>query len=308
MSKMSNMWMGLGALFVANFIGGAFNSVLIKLGVREIPPITFTMLRFFLATIVILPFYLKEHNKGLIRKNIWSIVAQSIFFATNVGIFSVAVQFTSAIMSQVLYLFIPIIVGVLSYFIFKERFTKDKIIGSLLALLGVFLLLEGSIVKADILSLGTLYGNLLIILGAFVFSGYLLFSQKLTKIYSPVTTSFFTFAITFILLAAIVPFELMVRPLQLDKITALGIGSLLFIAIFSSAIAYFLIQLGIKKTGAFTASLFQYIGPFFTAISAMIVLGEKITLPVVLGGLLIISGVFYATTWQYIKKSMKLQK
>jgi drug/metabolite transporter (DMT)-like permease len=306
MNKVSDVWLGIGALFITNFIGGTFNSVLIKLGVKEIPPITFTMLRFFLATVIILPFYLRERNKRLIRENIKSIIAQSVFFAANVGIFSIAVQFTSAVMSQVLYLFIPIIVGILSYFLFKERFTKTKIIGSLVALSGVIFLLSESIAKADILTLGTLRGNLLIILGAFLFSGYLLLSQKLTKIYSAVTTSFFTFAMTFVLLAVVVPFELMVRPLQLDKITTLGVGSLLFISVFSSAVAYFLLQFGVKKTGAFTASLFQYIGPFFTAVSASIVLGEKISLSLIIGGLLIIFGVFYATTWQYIKRCVKL--
>lgn len=299
------MLIGLGSLFIANFIGGALNSVLVKLGVREVPPLTFTMLRFLLAAIIFLPFYLKQSGKKFPGKHIWIILAQSTFFALNVGIFSVAIQFTSAIMSQVIYLLIPIIVGLISYFVLKETFTKNKIIGTLVAFLGMLFLVEQSIFKANILSFGTWYGNLLILCGVFVYSGYLLFSQKLTKIYSPVTTSFFTFTITFILLSITVPFELTIRSLQIDKITFVGIGSLLGLAIFSSAIMYFLIQVGIKKTSAFTASLFQYLGPFFTAMSAAIVLREKITLPLAIGGLLIMLGVFYATTYPHIKRGIR---
>lgn len=299
------MWNGLVALFIANFIGGVFNSVLIKLGVREIPPITFTMFRFLIASLAILPFYLRQSHRESLRKHIWIILAQSVFFAANVGTFSIAIQFTSAIMSQIIYVFVPVVVGIISYFVFKEKFTKNKIIGSLVALLGVLFLIEQSILKADILSLGTLYGNLLILFGVFVYSGYLLLSQKLTKIYSPTTTTFFTFLVTFILLMLVVPFEFINNPLQISKITVVGIGSLFGLAIFSSAIMYFLIQFGIKKAGSFTASLFQYIAPFFTAISAMAVLGEKLTLTIVLGGLLIMFGVFYATTYEYVKKGIR---
>lgn len=298
------MWIGLGALFIANFISGSLNSVLVKLGVREIPPITFTMLRFLIASITILPFYLKQPSKRPLRKHVWIILAQSAFFAANVGIFSVAIQFTSAVMSQVIYVFVPIVVGVISYFVFKEKFTKNKIVGSIMAFLGVLFLIEQSILKADILSLGTLHGNLLILLGVFVFSGYLLLSQKLSKLYSPITISFFTFLITFILLMLIVPFELVNTPLQMNRITIVGIGSLFGLAIFSSAIMYFLIQVGIKYSGAFTASLFQYMAPFFTAISATIVLGEKVTLPIIAGGFLIMFGVFYATAYSRVKRSI----
>ncbi len=301
----TTLFWGLAALAIANFISGIFNSVLVKLGVREIPPITFTMFRFLIASLAILPFYLRQSSRKPLRKHMWIILAQSVFFAANVGIFSIAIQFTSAIMSQIIYIFVPVVVGIISYFVFKEKFTKHKIIGSLVALLGVLFLIEQSIVKADILSFGTLHGNLLILCGVFVYSGYLLLSQKLTKIYSPITTTFSTFLITFILLMLVAPFELIDNPLQISKITFVGIGSLFGLAIFSSAIMYFLIQIGIKHAGAFTASLFQYMAPFFTAISAMAVLGEKLTLTIVLGGLLIMFGVFYATTYPYVKRGIR---
>lgn len=298
------MWIGLASLFTANLISGSLNSVLVKLGVREIPPLTFTMLRFFMATLILLPFYLKQPNKKISSKHAKSMFAQGFFFASNVGIFSIAMQFTSAIMSQIIYVFIPIVVGIISYFFLKERFTRNKVIGSTLAFLGVSFLIGQSIVKADILSFGTLYGNLMILVGVFAFSGYFLFSQKLSKFYSPTTITFFTFLITFILLLAMSPFELSIRPLLFSDITAIGIGSLFGLAIFSSAIQYSLIQVGIKKTGAFTASLFQYLAPFFTIISATIILKERATLSIIMGGLLIMFGVFYATAFNQIVEKL----
>lgn len=301
----STLLWGLAALAIANLLGSGLSPLFIKLGIREIPPLVFTALRFILAAIIFLPFYLRQISKKLSLKDFLLLSLQSIFFAGNVGFFSIGIQFTSAIMSQTLYTFLPIFVGVLSYFTLKERFSKAKIIGSAVALLGVSFLIQQSILKADILSLGTLLGNVIVLCAVMSYSGYITLSQKLTKIYSPVTTSFFNFAITAILLTAIIPFELTINPIILNKITIIGIVSLLGVSIFGSAISFFLVQVGIKKTSAFTASLFQYTGPLSAAITAIPILGEKPTFSMVAGGILIIIGVFYATTWQYIKKQRK---
>lgn len=308
MSKNSNLWMGLGALFFANFISGAFNSIFVKLGIKEFPPLTFTMFRFLIASIVLLPFFLRKKDKKSIKSHFGTIFIQSAFFAINVGIFSIAMQYTSAIMSQVIYVLNPVVVGIIGYFVFEEKFTRNKILGSLIALFGVLFLIWQSFLKADILSLGTLRGNLLILCGVFVYSGYLLLSQKLVKFYSPIETSFFTSVITFVLILFASGLESINNPLQVNRLTIVGILSLFGLAILSSAIMYFLIQIGIKHVGAFTSSLFQYVVPFFTMLSASIIIREEVTFSIILGGLLIMFGVFYSTTWQHIKKKINFQR
>lgn len=103
----------------------------------------------------------------------------------------------------------------------------------------------------------------------------------------------------------VVPFELHIRQLLLHNITIVGIICLSMAVIFSSVIMYFLIQFGIQKTNAFTGSLTLYIAPFFTAFAAIPIFGEKITWELIIGGILILFGVFYATTYRYIKKIYK---
>ncbi|MEK7451150.1 MAG: DMT family transporter [Patescibacteria group bacterium] len=298
------MWIGLIALFIANFIGGALSPLFVKLGIREFPPITFTALRFIIATLVFLPFFIKKRERLSLKDNI-SLSKNSIFFSINVALYAIGLQYTTVIMSQIFYTLVPIIVGILSYFILKEKFTKNKIIGSLLAFVGIIFLLVESIQKQQSLTFGTPLGNFIIFLAVTSWSFYIVLSKRLTGIYSPITTSFYSFILTMIILGLIAPIELLMRPFNINSVTSSGIFSLLGVGIISSAVSFSLIQFGIKRTTAFSASIFQYLAPLFASITAIPILGEKPTLPLMLGGALIIFGVFYATTYQYVKRGIR---
>lgn len=295
------MLLGIVALVMAGLIGGA-TPVFIKLGTREIPPITLTTIRFIIAAIILLPFYLRQNSLNLSKADILELSKKSLFFSLNVGIFSIAIQFTTAIISQIFYTLVPIIVAVLSYYLLKERFTKNKIIGLIIAFLGISFLIQQSVMKEEILTFGTPLGNMLNLLAVFSWALYMVFSKNLTNKYSPVTTSFFSFAQTVIILLFIVPFELTIRPVLTDHLTSTGMISVIGLGIFSSALMFFLLQFAIKKTTPFTTSFFQYLGPFSSALVAIPILGEKPTPALIMGGLLIIIGVFLATTYEQLKK------
>ncbi|MDO8621594.1 MAG: DMT family transporter [Candidatus Levybacteria bacterium] len=295
--------MGLLALFVAGFIGGQ-STLLLKIGIKDFPPLLFTCLRFIIATTVLLPFFILQKEK-LKRPDIKQLSLQSIFFAGNVGIFSIASQHTGAIMSQILYTIVPLVVSVLSYFILNEKFTRHKIIGLIIAMGGIIFLIQQSASKMDILSLGTPLGNFLTLLAVLSWAVYMVLSKKLTRVYSPVTTSFVSYAITAFILLILVPIEQSVRPLILSHVTPLGVLSLFTIGIISSALMFFLIQFAIKRTSAFTASFFQYLGPLSAAITAIPFLGEKLTGGLIISGVLVIFGVFYATTYPYAKRGIR---
>lgn len=209
-------------------------------------------------------------------------------------------------MSQILYTLIPVLVGILSYFLLKEHFTLHKLFGSVIALSGVLLLIQQSITAQKTLTFGTFFGNMIILVAVFMWSFYIIFSKNLTKTYTPETTSFFSFIITTVLLFVISPIEWFFHPFVIDRITVIGLGSLFGVAIFSSAIMFYLKQIGIHRTTAFTASLFQYMAPLFASLTAIPILKEQPTIVLIIGGAFIIVGVFYATTFDTMKKYIKL--
>lgn len=301
------MALGILFLFIANFAGGAITPLFVKLGVAETPPITYTVLRFFISTLVILPFYLSQKKSKLEGKNLKLILLNSAFFTLNVGLFSEGVHYTSAVMSQLLYSFVPIIVAFLAHAILRERITRNKLIGSLVAFTGLLFLFEQSFVTQQEV-LGKPLGNLIIIAGVLSWSFYFVFSKKATAVTSPVTLLFVNFLMSTVFWSFLIPFELKGSSFSIFNISQFGLISLLVTSIFSSVIVMNLLQVGIKKTSAFIGSLFNYITPLATALTAVPFLGEKITLNLILGSSLILFGVFYATTYSKLLKILVQSK
>ncbi|MCL4365918.1 DMT family transporter [Patescibacteria group bacterium] len=300
------MAFGIVSLLIANLVGGALTPMFIKLGVREIPPITFTAFRFIIAFLITLPLYLKHPGLKITKKNFKWVLIDSVFFTVNVALFSIGIQYTGVVMSQVLYALVPIIVAFLGHFLLKERITKNNAIGSIIAFSGLLFLISQSF-SGQPGTFGTPLGNLLIMLAVLSWSCYYIVSRKITHTYSQVSISFANFLTSAIILSALIPFELKIRSFSLADISGLGVISLLVVGIFSSVICINLIQIGIKKIGTFITSLFGYIGPLAAAVTAVPFLGEKITFNLILGGLLIIFGVFYATAYSKLQKTTAIK-
>ncbi len=210
-------------------------------------------------------------------------------------------------MSQTLYILSPILIAVLAHIIIGEKFTLQKFSGLLVALAGVILLLYQSASREAHLTFGTPIGNGIILIAIITYSFYGVFSKKLTSTYSPATTTFFSFLVTTLILSIFIPFEWQVRPFTLHSVNWIGWVSLILIVL-SSCSMYYLIQFGIKRTNAFVGSLFLYIAPFFTAAAAIPIFGEKPTFSLFFSGLLIAFGVFYATSFDHVKKLFRIHK
>lgn len=301
------MMAGIIALLVANFIGGALSPVFVKFGVREIPPLIFTTLRFVIAIIIFLPFYLGSRERLKIG-DIKIISFYSIFLALNVSLFAIGLQFTTIIVSQILYTLVPVFVGIFSYIILREKFPKIKIMGALVALIGVIFIILQSVEKQQSLTFGTPLGNIIILGAVLSWAMYVTLSKKLTDKYKPVTTTFYGFLLTIVILGIFTPFEIVGTHFSIARITNVGIGNLIGAGIISSALSYFLIQYGIKRTTPFISSVFFYFAPFFASITAIPLAQERITIQLVLGGLLIIIGVFFVASAESVRKRFKNEK
>lgn len=95
------MWIGVAALLTAGFIGGQ-SPLFLKIALHEFPPLIITLLRFVIASIILSPFFIKEY-KTLKKPDLKKLIGSSVFFSGNLIIFGIAVQYTSAIASQILY-------------------------------------------------------------------------------------------------------------------------------------------------------------------------------------------------------------
>lgn len=294
---------GLAALFGSAFLGHAILPIMIKLGTNALPPFIFSSLRFFASAALCIPFVFAQKNIIRTRREWIFLLFLSLFCAGDAFFFSIGILYTATIISQIIYAADPLMVVVLSYLLFREKPDRYKVGGLVIACIGLGLLFQKSFGKNMLLTFGTPVGNIYMLCGSLSWALYLIFSKKLNQRISVVTTAFTNSMISAIVFTCAIPIEYFFLHHSLAW-TPFSWFAILLTGSATSGM-YLLVQIGIKKTSAFTASLFQYLGPLLTAITAVPILGEKPTLQLIFGGCLILAGVFFATTYPILKENTR---
>jgi drug/metabolite transporter (DMT)-like permease len=118
--------------------------VLIKIGLRDVPPLTFAGLRYFLAFLVLVPFALSRSNRQALRrptKRAWLflIALGLLIYMLSPGAQYVSLIYLPAVTTMLLFTFSTVTVALLSGVSLHERPTWLQWCGILAALLGGYL-------------------------------------------------------------------------------------------------------------------------------------------------------------------------
>lgn len=184
----------------------------------------------------------------------------------------------------------PILTALLSRLFNKgERLKKHLIYGSLMALLGVGLVVfNGSF----ILQINPL-GDMLTLLAALMWAFYGLILRRLGNRYP---TLFVTRKVFFYGVVTLIP-VLIASPIH-PQLAVLSrpavIGNLLFLGIFASLICYIMWNTAVKELGVVRTTNYIYVVPLVTLLTSAIVIDETITVVALIGSAFILSGVYVA--------------
>lgn len=288
------------ALFLIIFVAilGGGMSPFIKVSAKEIPPILFTLFRFILAGIILLPLFLKKENIKKL-KNPKNLALVAIFGTGNVAISVFGIKLTTASISQTLYVIVPVIAGVLSYFILKTKLSSREILGMLVGLLGALYIIMLPVFGKGMPFSGNLLGDILVLIAVLSFSLYTVLSKKFHKDYSPLAITSAFILMTIFTQAVISPIDFAANPLWWRHISVMAIVGLLYVGIIGTAFYYLLYQYAIKKATPVIASMVLYLQPVFSFVWAYFLLGEHLTSGLIFGVALTFIGVGFVT---YIPK------
>jgi len=274
MNIKNNNRLAILLIIIIAAIGGGL-PVFVKIGLKQIPPFTYTFLRFFIAFLCIFPSFLKEKPK--LDRNTVSIVVFSLFAVANVTLFAFGIRLTSALIGQMLYASVPIIVAIFSFFFLKDKSSTRKIVGVFLGFAGTVLIIFLPVISKSSIFQGSLLGNLLIITAVVCYSIYTTLSKPMQKKYSPtyLTTMFF-------LTASVIGLGLGLSEIENIKnlitiLTFNSILSVLYVSFLGSFVYYLLYQYAIKHSSPLIASMLFYVQPVATFVWASALLGEKLT-------------------------------
>lgn len=270
-------------IIIAAFCGSLV-PIVAKFVLGSIDPITLNFLRFLFATLFLIPFI---HPKEFTKKNVNDFILVGVLGAINPFLFIIALQYTQASIAPLMYASVPALTALYSYVFLKAKLSPKQLLGIAVGFLGVIVLTLLPLIENDMGNLA-LMGNILFFIAAVTFTIYGIMSKKLqdTHTTSPLTLTFI-FCLASLVISA--PFVLTNIP-QLYKLTIQHIGAGMFLGIIGTGVFYLAYQFALKKGSEVTASLFVYLQPVITVIMAILLLGEKVTLPLIVGGVIALVG------------------
>ena len=259
-----------------------------KLALRELNPQTIILLRliFGIALLVIFAIYTKK-DFTLNLKNHGAIFILALIAVFHLWIQVTGLEYTSAASTGWIVGVTPVFMAILSIIFFKEKLSKTKIIGIIVAFSGLLLLVSRS--NMSNIKFIEQKGDLMVLASAFTWSVYSLVNKKISLKYPPMMTILFLFIMMAVFIS---PFTVTRQSINaVIHLSLIGWVSILFLGIFCSGIAYVLWAKSLKELEATKVGSFLYLEPFVTVLSAWFILSETITLTIILSGLIITAGV-----------------
>jgi drug/metabolite transporter (DMT)-like permease len=262
---------------------------------NEIPPMTLAFWRWAVALLIILPFSLGHivHQFDIIRRNLKILTVLAILSVTNFSIFIyMALKLSTATNTVLINSMIPIFIVMVSWLGFKERITLRQSIGIAISLAGLlFIIANGNL--STIISVRFSKGDLWTICAGI---SWALYSVLLRK--CPTELNSLSFLATLIIIGTLFISPFYIWEMSAGKtmnISQATIGSIVYVALFASILAYIFWNKAIQIIGANKTGIFIHLMPVFSIILAIIFLNEEIREYHVKGTILIFTGIFLTT-------------
>lgn len=271
----------LQALFVTFLWSTSW--VLIKIGLVDIPPLTFAGLRYALAFACLLPFAIRSRALEPLRSlpiRVWVrlIALGLLFYSVTQGTQFLSLYYLPTVTSSLLLSFTVIIVALMGIFLLGERPTTVQWGGTGLYLVGVLVyfyplsLPESELIGLIVAGVGVLANALSSILGRHVNRG-----DDLT----PMTVTVVSMGI-----GALVLLVVGIVGQGLPRLTPTNWAIVLWLAVVNSAFAYTLWNRTLRTLSAMESSIINNTMLFQITVLAWVFLGENLTWQEVVGMIL----------------------
>ena len=187
----------------------------------------------------------------------------------------------------------PVVVALVAWFLGQERMTPLKLAGIAIALAGCLTVI-GNGNPLALLHGAVGIGEWLILGCVMCWTAYTFIGRRATKTLSPLAATLWASLIGAALIGTT---TLLQGGSDIAAWSWRVWASVVFLAIGGTALAFTWFADGVKRLGAARASVFVNLVPVFAVLQAAVLLDERLELPVLGGGLLVIAGVWLATSF-----------
>ncbi len=287
------------AIWAVNFIAG-------KIALRYWPPLTLASFRVVLAAIFLVLLYplcrrlpvfaeaARARKQGRRTFKEWWPFLYLGFFGISVNqiCFTVGLRYTSVTHSSVIVGMGPIYALLLAVLFRLEVATVRKVTGMLIALAGIVLMTYG---PHDSQRAATFLGDAITLTGSLGFAMYGVLGKRVAARYNTLTMTTYNavFGALIVLPIAIRSARSIGSLANWRAIPAAAWIGLLYMALFSSVLAYLFYFWLLRYLEVTQLMSFSYLLPVSATILGILFLGERGTAAELLGGALALSGVYY---------------
>lgn len=259
----------------------------------EMGALTLSVLRFALALLIIAALAWRLHPNLLgLRTISWGTLALLGFTSVTLffGFQNLGLARTSATEAGMISASVPALTAILSVLVFKERVGRLRLIGIVASVLGVVAVV---VAGGGSESGGSVEGDLLVLAGAASWAVYTLLNKDIGGKMPEVLLLAYTmaFGIVFLLPGMAVEIALV----GFGPITPAGMLSVLFLGIMASGASFFLWNTALRHLDASEASTYINLVPVVNVVAANLMLGETLIPAQLLGGALVVFGVYLAS-------------
>ncbi|QWV97246.1 DMT family transporter [Geomonas nitrogeniifigens] len=282
------------------FWGGTF--VAARLAVKEAPPFFAATCRFAVAAsclIALTAWYAGKEGKPFpVPKRLrdfgllFSLGVTGIFCYN--AVFFTGLKLTTATSGALIVAINPLITAVLSALWLRERVTPTQVAGLLVSLLGVSVVIsKGS--WAVLAGFAFNKGDLIMLGAPLCWALYSILGKKALATFTPLTATAYAALFGAMLLFPAALLEHAVSGAPWPSFSWVGWLAILQLALLGTVVGFVWWYQGVGRIGAARAAVFVNLVPFFGALQAALLLGERVVLPQLSGGLLVVAGVYWGS-------------
>ncbi len=283
----------------------AVNFIAAKVGLRYLPPVTMASFRVVLAGLAMVPTYFvcsrlpafrdarQFRERSITRGDLWIFLYLGFFgVVVNQMCFTMGLHYTSVGHAAVIVGMGPMYTLLLAVLFRLEKATGHKVIGMVIAFAGVAVLASENGISPRSPSL---LGDAITMTGSLGFATYAVLGKRVAGKYDGLTMAAFNHFAGALLILPVALQQIRANELatRWRSIPWQGWAALLYMAVFSSALAYIFYFWLLRYLEASQLSAFTYLLPVLATILGILWLGERGSVLQILGGTLALGGVYW---------------
>ncbi|MGD0224631.1 MAG: DMT family transporter [Terriglobia bacterium] len=291
-------------LLVCNLIW-ASQFVMVKLVQQQMGPVFATFFPMTLAMLFLIPVVSRErrqsgsNNDPMPTRDILQFILIGVLGQVVAQLFITwGVRWSLASNAALLMLTLPISTAVMAYFFLDERMTRVRWISFALALVGVMECSGVDWKELNLVSVRFLLGNLMIFLSVNGSAFYNAYSKKLLRRYSPLQVLLYSYYAVFAFLCPITVYTEPAGFINLPHYNRVVWLGLVMLALFQYFLSMVIFLNVLSRLDATQAAVSNYLIPFFGVVIAAIVLHERLTKYMIVGGLLVLASTLLVTVYE----------